>query len=902
MLAILIFKLALNTIKYAHPIFHNSFQNFLILGGIFIMRGKFLFTLLFLLALPFTAYAMTAPTDIDNYTEALTIDYTQAAQLPLTGYFERKSDDRTMKIYIAPEASIRSYFTVVAVPDGVDTTTFLEQQGWFDLMDEKGEGLFVLEPGANGWGTAQEEAEYINTLFVPTARGGVNSKGIPVLSTFGEFYFVGYGAGAAPLELYAAQNPILVISQVYIGGDSTLSDLNTAGATLYDGTNTSGYDPGLTDETEFKETLELTGLSQIAKKDVPIPSWFINYADDADSLTYWRNANDCVATATDGVYWQNLSSTRPQTLYSNSQLSSHGISQVRVSSAETYPTASSIYEWLSVYTRYDVTFAYSNAIAYRLDYTSARVAAQQQAKNNTVLNTYNTTDWKGNAQTVNVIGRSNATISGHGTVQVGVFTFSDNDGDGVNDPREYIIYVPSGFSGKSLPVLFVYPGNTQTDSIFFDSTLWYQVADKEGIVLVFVCETYSSAVAVTHKDSYLYQTAMMSVLENSINGNLATLDFTRVYATGQSMGSMTTQDMARVNPGFFAAVASTSGVTFAVNDLDFGTDASSDKAIPNMLLIGQSDLPGLMPDLTSDALTIWGNYFMKVNGLNKTVGTEANNYGSDSNEFLTKRHYVYTWNDTNSIAVFKWGLTLLRPHNCYPSEMPILWDFLKHFSLSSDGTRAYSASAFTEDDSVTLFEDNPSDEDDAKKVDENLKSITVNSSDADFIKYSIGSDGTINVTVSSKSSVSSFDFTVDTESDFYKNLASNITWTLVNTGENDFSSWIYFNDTGTQTTTLAKDVNPVIVIDGAKRTQSETSIAASTSYSFTLQGEGTNGSGNALTPIEAKFKVTSETADNPPEYDTPAVLNGSPSGGCNTSNASFLTAAFLIPVALVILF
>ena len=35
---------------------------------------------------------------------------------------------------------------------------------------------------------------------------------------------------------------------------------------------------------------------------------------------------------------------------------------------------------MAQYTRYDTTFAYSNAIAQRLDYTSARVAAQKQAK------------------------------------------------------------------------------------------------------------------------------------------------------------------------------------------------------------------------------------------------------------------------------------------------------------------------------------------------------------------------------------------------------------------------------------------------------------------------------------------------------------------------------------------
>ncbi len=671
------------------------------------MRGScFIFSvLLFVLLLPFSVFAVDTPTDLDSYTTVPDINYNKAAKLPLTGYFTMQSDDRSFKIYIAPEASIRTYFTVVAVPDNVDTKEFLTDAGWFDLMDQKGEGLLVLEPGSGGWKSAQNEAEYVNKAM-GVVRSGRNSSG-PVFSSFGEFYFVGYGAGAAPLELYAATNPILVISQVYIDGSSNKTDLDEAGATLYDGSNTSGYDPGLTDETVFKETLERVGLSQIAKKDVPIPSWLINYDVDSASAVYWRDANDCETTADNGIYWQNKSSTRPQTLYANSQLSgTHGFSQVKITN-EDMPNAETIYKWLSVYTRYDNTFAYSNALAYRLDYSSARVGAQKQANNGTVLSTYNTTDWEGNNQTVRVFGRSNANISGHGTVQVGIFSFSDNNGDGVNDPREYIIYIPSGFSSKSLPVLFVYPGDTQTDGIFFDCTQWYQIADKEGIALVFVCETYAAyrwqaIISVTHIDSYLYQSAMMAILENDIDGSLASLDFTRVYATGQSMGSMTTQDMARVNPDFFAAVASTSGLTFAVNDLDFGDDASSDKPIPTMLLIGQSDLPGLMPDLTANANTTWANYFMKVNGVNKTVGAKSNNYGADNYEFLNNRHDVYTWTASNR-PVFKWGLTLLRPHNCYPSEMPVLWDFLKHFAKVESGDRYYSASAFTSDDSTQIY-------------------------------------------------------------------------------------------------------------------------------------------------------------------------------------------------------
>ena len=661
---------------------------------------------MFLLIMSLPAYsAPTSAVNLDSYTEAPATDYTQAAQLPLTGWFTKTLDDgRTMKIYISPEASIRTYFTVVAVPNSVNTVTYLDSAGWFDLMDAKGEAMVVLEPGANGWGTAKSEDAYVNAAM-GVVRGGRNGAGVPVLSSFGEFYLVGYGEGAAPLEYWAASNPILVISQVYIDGTSEQSALSEAGSPVYDGTNTSGYDPGFTNDDDFAATLQRVGLSRTAKKDVPIPTWLINYGAASVSGTYWRNANDCqTAPDSNGTYWQYRNSVRPQTLYANSQLSgSNGFSQVRFTTGNA-PSASELYAWMANYTRYDVTFSYSNALAYRLDYTSAKVRAQQIAKDGIVVKSFAGTDWTGNAQSVDILGQDSVNISGHGTVHVGIFAFSDNNNDGKNDPREYLVYIPDGFSGKNLPVLFVYPGNTQTDVIFFDSTQWYQVADKEGIALVFVCETYGSPVSVTHVDSYLYQTAMMTVLRNDFNGRLASLDFTRVYATGQSLGSMTTQDMARVNPDFFAAVASTSGNTFAVDDLTFGKDASSDGPIPTMMLIGQSDLPGLMPDLSSAALTTWANYFLRVNGLNKTVGAKTDNFGADTYNFLSSRHDVYAWENDFGVPVFSWGMTLLRPHNCYPSEMPILWDFLKHFAKDDNGNRTYSVSAFSvSNDGLRLF-------------------------------------------------------------------------------------------------------------------------------------------------------------------------------------------------------
>ena len=199
--------------------------------------------------------------DLDTIT-ALEKDWTQAAQLPLTGWFTKNIDvegDRQVTVYISEEASIRSYFTVIAVPNGVDTQQFLEDEGWIDLMDQKGEALFVLEPGAEGWGSAAEEKAYMDAA-IAFLKSGRNEAGINVFSTFGEFYLAGYGEGAAPLEAWAAENPIFVISQAFVNAASAgKAVLEEAGSVLYDGSNTSGYDAGFKTDAEFQAVIPVRG-------------------------------------------------------------------------------------------------------------------------------------------------------------------------------------------------------------------------------------------------------------------------------------------------------------------------------------------------------------------------------------------------------------------------------------------------------------------------------------------------------------------------------------------------------------------------------------------------------------------------------------------------------------------
>ena len=535
-------------------------------------------------------------------------------------------------------------------------------------------------------------------------KSGNNEAGINVFSTFGEFYLAGYGEGAAPLEAWAAENPIFVISQAFVDGESAGDDyLASVSSKTYDGKSANG---DITDVLD--KTLKQVGIAgEIAPKDVPVPTWLAAYTG---SDAHWKTANDCEAAAEGDTYYQKLDSDAYQTDYANSRLEAagadHGISQVKVTGSADV-SAAELYAWMAQYTRYDTTFAYSNAIAQRLDYTSARVAAQKQAKAGQVQKTL--------SDGTQILAQEDVAIDGHGTVQVGVIAFSDNSGDGLWDPREYIIYVPEGFEGKELPVLMIYPGNTQTDSIFLDSTLWWQIAEDEGIVLAFVCETYNaSPCSVSHADSDKFYHSLITILEEQIDGSYADLDFTRIYGSGQSAGSIATQGFAMTNPEFFAAVGSTSAIPVPSDVPNYDsydvnmklTAEEADEMIPVMLISGQMDVSDLANGFDSENLKGWGGYMLRVNG----IGEELTRENANKVTNIDSRHpELYTWSKTtdgNEIPMVQWAQCLLRPHNCYPSDMPMLWDFMEHFSFekAADGTvtRYYSPSAFEKDDAVAL--------------------------------------------------------------------------------------------------------------------------------------------------------------------------------------------------------
>ncbi|BBH70241.1 hypothetical protein ACTI_69260 [Actinoplanes sp. OR16] len=556
-------------------------------------------------------------------------DYSRANKLPreMTGYWTKSFGTRTAKVYISPRTPIRSYFTVIAVPDGVDTAEFLRTSRWRETADDREEGLFVLEPGPDGWGSAEDEAGYVREAiaFFQNNR---------YFSIFGLHYLVGYGAGAPALEAWAVANPLRVISQVYVDspGLSAAYYASQAGRE-FDGT-TDGYTP----------VVFPPGFDLIRHDETVLPTWYVGSRPSA-GVDYWRRANDTEPTASShvslgAVYRQRRGSDRWMTSYAG---------PISVVAVQRRPVSTrAIVGFLTGWTRYENYFAYGNQLFERADYRRLGVEVHTM------------------------------TVAGY--------------------PREYLTFVPRSVRRTRSPVLFVWPGNSQTDKVFLDATQWWKVAEREGFILVIVCEQYSAtSVSVSHRDSKVFFEQLREAVIARYD-----VDTTRFYSTGQSAGSAVTQNFAIAFPEYFAAVASTSFTTApdasGAVTIDGVAYPASGQRIPNYQIYGYGDLPflaGTVWDDIDNALDSWARYHLHVNGLTLAdVDTVAGHRSGFHDRFQT-----WTWKHRRTGApVLQLTKNLYRSHNTMPEECPLLWNFLKHYSheVAADGTvtRYYSPSAF----------------------------------------------------------------------------------------------------------------------------------------------------------------------------------------------------------------
>jgi len=253
-------------------------------------------------------------------------------------------------------------------------------------------------------------------------------------------------------------------------------------------------------------------------------------------------------------------------------------------------------------------------------------------------------------------------------------------------PLEYYTYEPRRQSGP-VPLVLVFHGGSDDAEFMVWSTGWARTAAEHGFMVVSV-------------DQHVSRTPdqMVTLLDHLLAEN-PRIDRSRVYASGFSMGSVKSFDLAQQYPDRFAAVAPMSG--------SFGPGTSEGGLVPTIYFAGMaSTLPerphqngapndidarvgyvlannGVSGDYEFDAAAdpLWG--FKPVqqvhvdDDLFTDVSVTAKAFGSrDGN--------VYTvLAQANSVT-----------HESVPIESEIAWAFLSQFSRGTDGKIAITDGRF----------------------------------------------------------------------------------------------------------------------------------------------------------------------------------------------------------------
>jgi len=533
----------------------------------------------------------------------------------ISGLYERTvagTGGRTAKIYASKDAYLGAYVVVLNTPEGEETVSWLVESGWIERADKEKLVLYLLEPGASGeWGTAAQEQSYIQTAVYnfADARGNFYQPSE-------SYYAVGYDTAGSVLQRVVMKDPILFAAAAFVDA----SDIDSEYLASMDST--------------FYPTPDWNG-DVVPSSDVPTPVWIINSEQSPGSdgvIDYWKDANETEAHAT-GYHGGKIFEQRPDTLYGYVAESSRVAvavlekKNIRKNETKEQQLDAKIYDFLSDYTRYGGNVG-GNTIGSRPDFDKLGV------------------EYK----TMVVDGRL----------------------------REYLVYVPhkakvAAAKGEDVPVVFSLHGSGMTMYMMFDYSRWWEVADKEGFILVIPTSTNTGratnwASAPTSSD-HKYVGLLLNEMKASYN-----VDESRVYLGGQSAGAMMSQAIGRNLPlaENFTALGMTS---FPSTSSDFSGDP-----LPFMILWGEFDFwpwqlesPGV-----SDMLNYWINR-------NDALGTPT----TPATEETVGRRTIWSWQNAEGTDVVKYGVTWGRGHSIIPEEMPVLWEWYESWQKNAQGENVY---------------------------------------------------------------------------------------------------------------------------------------------------------------------------------------------------------------------
>ncbi|MDD6213130.1 MAG: PHB depolymerase family esterase [Clostridiales bacterium] len=440
-------------------------------------------------------------------------------------------DSRTYKIYVPENCRRDASCYFIAVPDGVETTRFLQAAGWIRIADKDKVVLCVFEPASKKWKDAETEADYFTKAYAQ-----FNGTTYVYHDIF-NWRWIGYGIGGEMMQRHIMKNPLSCAAAVVIDGCSNITDdeLETIGATKY---------------AVRGEELDFT------YGETPVPVFLISQKSTKGTkrvINYWKKANDVVdkkiALAKGYEYNQKPFSTNLITY--DQKVGTVRVLEQPVSYFDNTITKEA-YDFVNLYARSGTGSPYSNSLTRSIadDHfirTEKIIDGYQREWYTALPSSY---DEKGEPMPL--------VIFYHGTGQSGLLASRQGDWWKVGEERGFISVCPSGSLEKTR-------SKTKVPQMSWN------------------VEDYGNA------DDIVFTKALIEYMVENYN-----VDPGRVYTTGQSNGGRMSIYAGLALPSMVTAVGSAGASSLLTNttSTEYYLPKETDESciVPFMATMGEFDM------------------------------------------------------------------------------------------------------------------------------------------------------------------------------------------------------------------------------------------------------------------------------------------------------------------------
>jgi len=454
-------------------------------------------------------------------------------------------------------------------------------------------------------------------------------------------YVVGYGAIGVGLHKIVMADPLHTAAAVFL--------------------NAGNVDAVYREEYESKNYLVSDSFDPAAEglcvpyRDIPVPIWIVSEKIDSQTeamLEYWKKAAKAGEPKKNAV----LGVVYPQ--HSATEYTPEGnILKVALQTGSCdyccCRTTNAIYNFLKQYYRYGMGPC-SNMISKRIDFKA--------------------------------IGTEHRHFT---------------DSNGID--REYLVYVPEAYRNakKKLPMIVAYHGASQSMRNMMANGLWYELADQEGMILVYPESTLVPMPGELNGGQPFAYRPLWSLMDpDNMHTDLDyanemldrviaefPVDESRIYCTGHSMGCMMTNYLGSSSVSHrFAAVGATSGVLRA-------REHSGTQPVPAFMTIGQFDLWSYQ---IMDEGDVTGQIDMWL--VRDGFATEENvrevRISGASEIYREGLYNNYVWKDDKGIPWVRYAWISQKHHVHTFNENCIFWkQWFSRWHIGKDGRRRYQESS-----------------------------------------------------------------------------------------------------------------------------------------------------------------------------------------------------------------